>query len=153
MSSVVIYHSKYGSTREYAEWLAEAAGAELVPLAEAKQLDLSGYDAVAFGCPYYAGRLKIAGFAKSCVPGLAGKRVAFFAVGAADPDSPDARKGYEAAFPEPVRAGMRFFYLPGRISLAKMSALERAVMKMMKARDVDKTDRALVVPLAEFLRG
>lgn len=153
MNAVVIYHSKYGSTRQYAEWLAEEVGAKLVPLADAKRPDLSGYDAVAFGCPYYAGRLKIAGLVKTCAPGLAGKRVAFFAVGAEDPDSPNARKGYEAAFPDTVRDGMRFFYLPGRITLAKLNALERTVMKVMKAKDLDRTSRAAIEPVADFLRG
>ena len=153
MKKAIVYHSKYGSTQLYAEWLAEATGAELVPLGRAKEFDLAACDAVAFGCPYYAGRLKIAGFVKDWVPRLAGKRLAFFAVGAAEPDSPEARKGYEAALPESVRAGMEFFYLPGRITLAKMNALERGMMKMFKARDVDHTDRAAILPLAEFLRG
>ncbi|MFO7638894.1 MAG: flavodoxin domain-containing protein [bacterium] len=153
MKSVVIYYSKYGSTRTYAEWLAEATGAELVPQAEAKKLEFAGYDAVAFGCPYYAGQLKLAGFVKACAPRLAGKRVAFFAVGAAEPDSPDARKGYDNALPEEVRAGMRFFFLRGRIELARLNAIERTVMKLMKARDVDHTDRAAIAPLAGFLLG
>lgn len=153
MTKAVIYHSKYGSTQEYAEWLAEATGAELVSLAEAKKLDLAGYGAVAFGCPYYAGRLKIAGFVKDWVPRLAGRRLAFFAVGAAAADSPDARKGYEAALPEEVRSRLEFFYLRGRINLAKLGAVERMMMKMFKAQDEDHVDRSAIGPLAGFLNG
>ena len=153
MKKVIIYHSKHGSTKEYAGWLAEATGAELVPLAEAKKLDLGAYDAVAFGCPYFAGRLKIAGFVKDSLPRLAGKRIAFFAVGLAKPGSPDASKGYEAALPEETRAGMRFFYLPGRLVKAELGFLERQMIKMAKAEDIDRMDRAAIAPLAEFLKG
>ncbi len=64
MKKIVVYYSKYGSTADYARWLAEASGAEVMSLAEAKHLNLSGYDRIVFGCPYYAFRLKIAGFVK-----------------------------------------------------------------------------------------
>jgi len=153
LKSVIIYYSKYGSTKDYAEWLAQATGAELVPLAEAKKLDLSGFDAVVFGCPYYAFRLKIAGLVKSWVPRLAGKKVAFFAVGGEEPTNPDCRKVYDTAFPDSVRAAMRFFYFPGRIALGRMSWFDRLIMKLMKAKDYDHTSRDVIAPLVEFLKG
>lgn len=153
MKNAVIYHSKYGCTREYAEWIAAATGAELVPLAEAKQFDPGDCAAVAFGCPYYAGRLKISGFVKASLPGLGGKRVAFFAVGGQKPDDPDIARGYENAFTPAQRQQMRFFYLPGRIICARLNWFERQVMKMMKASDYDRTDRAAITPLVEFLKG
>jgi menaquinone-dependent protoporphyrinogen IX oxidase len=153
MKNAVIYHSKYGCTREYAEWIAQAAGAELVPLAEAKRHDLAGYDAVAFGCPYYAGRLKISGFVKTSLPKLGGKRVAFFAVGGQKPDDPDIARGFENAFTPAERQQLRFFYLPGRIICAQLNWFERQVMKMMKSSDYDRTDRAAITPLVEFLKG
>jgi menaquinone-dependent protoporphyrinogen IX oxidase len=153
MKKVIIFHSKHGATQEYAEWLAEATAGESVPLAKAKKLDLSAYDVVAFGCPYIAGRLKIAGFVKDRAPQLAGKRVAFFAVGITPPDSPDVSKGYDAALPEEVRAGMRFFFLPGRLTTAKLGFLERQMIKMARAEDTDRVDRAAIGPLADFLNG
>jgi hypothetical protein len=48
---------------------------------------------------------------------------------------------------------MRFFYLPGRIALGRMAFLDRLIMKMMKATDYDRTDRAAIAPLVEFLKG
>ena len=153
MATLIVYYSKYGATKDYAEWLAQATGAELVPLARAKKLDLTAYEAIAFGCPYYMGQLKIAGFVRTCAPQLAGRRIAFFAVGGQEAIGPDIRKGYDAALSDEIRAGMRFFFLRGRISLARMNFLERAVMQMMKAQDYDYTDRASIAPLVEFLKG
>lgn len=153
MKTIIVYYSKYGSTRDYAEWLAAETGAEAVPLAKAKQLDLSACDAVVFGCPYYAFRLKIAGFVRAWLPKLAGKKVAFFAVGGEEPSSPDCRKVYDRTFSEEARAAMRFFYFPGRITIGRMGLIDRLVMKLMKATDCDHTSRAAIVPLVEFLKG
>ncbi|MEO0081427.1 MAG: flavodoxin domain-containing protein [candidate division WOR-3 bacterium] len=151
MKKVIVYYSKYGSTEDYARWIAEATGAELVPLAKVGQLDLSNYDVIVFGCPYYAFRLKIASFVKQWLPRLAGKKVAFFAVGGEDPTSPNCRKVYDKTFTEEARAAMRFWYFTGRITLARMGFLDRLVMKIMKAKDYDRTDRAAVGPLIEFM--
>lgn len=152
MKTIVVYHSKYGSTKDYAEWLAQATGAELVPLTQARKLDLAGYDAIVFGCPYYAFRLKIAGFVKSWLPRLTGKKIAFFAVGGEEPSSPDCRKVYDKTFTGETRAAMRFFYFPGRIAIGRMSAFDRLIMKLMKARDYDHTSREAIAPLVEFLK-
>lgn len=150
---LVVYYSKYGSTRDYAEWLAEATGAKLVPLALARKLDLAAYDAIALGCPFYMFRLKIAGFVKSRAGQLEGKRVAFFAVGGGELDNPADRQGYEKALPEEIRAGMRFFYLRGRLRVARLDFFDRTIMRMMKTADYDHTDRAAIAPLVEFLKG
>ena len=151
--TLIVYYSKYGSTKDYAEWLAEATDAKLVPLAQARKLDLTAYDAIALGCPFYMFRLKIAGFVKSRARQLKGKRVAFFAVGGAEPDNPTDRDGYEKALPEEIRAGLRFFYLRGRMSVARMGLFDRMIMRMAKTADYDYTDRSAIGPLAEFLKG
>ena len=47
--SIVIYTSKRGSTRQYAEWIAEDLGCEALPLSDAKGMDLHEYDCVIYG--------------------------------------------------------------------------------------------------------
>ena len=47
--SIVIYTSKRGSTKQYAEWIAEDLGCEAVTLADAKELDLYSYDCIIYG--------------------------------------------------------------------------------------------------------
>jgi ADP-ribose pyrophosphatase len=153
MKSIVVYHSKYGSTRQYAEWIGAETGAEVVELKQAKQKHLTAYDAVAFGCPFYAGRLKIAGFVQECAPKLAGKRLAFFAVTARQPDDQGIVTDYERAVPEDVRRSLRFFALPGRLMLSQLSFLERGVMKMMKATEFDRVKRDEIKPLVGYLQG
>lgn len=49
MKTIVIFNSQTGFTRRYAEWIAEATGADFMELSLAKQKDLTAYEAVIFG--------------------------------------------------------------------------------------------------------
>ncbi len=46
---------------------------------------------------------------------------------------------------------MQFWYLPGRIVLARMKPLDRMIMRIMRAKDFDRTDRSALAPLISFL--
>ena len=49
MKSIVIYNSKTGFTKKYAEWISEAAGCECVELKKAGKVKLAEYDSSVFG--------------------------------------------------------------------------------------------------------
>ena len=49
MKTIVIYNSQTGFTKRYAEWIAEATGADCVELSAAKKKDLAAYEAIIFG--------------------------------------------------------------------------------------------------------
>lgn len=47
--SIVIYTSKRGSTRQYAEWIAEELGCKATALSDAKDINLYDYDCIVYG--------------------------------------------------------------------------------------------------------
>lgn len=49
MSGIILYKSKYGSTKKYAEWLAEETGFAPMDVGNASIEDVSQYDTVLFG--------------------------------------------------------------------------------------------------------
>ena len=52
MKTLIIYHSQTGFTAKYAQWMAEATGADRVELKEAKKKDLKffdSYDKIIYG--------------------------------------------------------------------------------------------------------
>lgn len=51
----VIYKSVYGSTKQYATWIAEALGADLLEAGQAKLETLRKYDTILYGGGLYAG--------------------------------------------------------------------------------------------------
>ena len=46
MKTIVIYTSQTGFTKRYAEWIAEATGADCFELSAAKKKDLTTYDCI-----------------------------------------------------------------------------------------------------------
>ena len=49
MNAIVIYKSKYGSTKAYAEWIAEALSCQAVEAKSVKADDLLAYDTIVYG--------------------------------------------------------------------------------------------------------
>ena len=54
MKTIVVYRSKYGSTKAYAEWISEALGCEMIEFKEAKIEQLMKYDTIIYGGGLYA---------------------------------------------------------------------------------------------------
>ncbi|MBR4890467.1 MAG: flavodoxin [Clostridia bacterium] len=54
MSSIVVYKSKYGSTKNYAEWIAEELSCEAVEAKKVNADDLLKYDTIIYGGGLYA---------------------------------------------------------------------------------------------------
>ena len=80
--TAVIYYSKYGTTRRYAEWIASELEAELFDARKFKKKDLSRFDTIVYGGGIYAGGIKgIELITKNWYKGLSEKRVIVFAVG------------------------------------------------------------------------
>lgn len=61
MKGVIIYKSKYGSTRQYAEWICAETGFDLFDVKQCPH-NLSQYDLVVLGSNVIAGRLSLAGY-------------------------------------------------------------------------------------------
>ena len=61
---VVVYISKYGASKQYALWLAQALGADLFDGEGLHVKDLREYSTIVFGSGIYAGRLPIASLFK-----------------------------------------------------------------------------------------
>ena len=83
---IILYQSKYGSTKKYAQWLQEATGFEVMEVKKAKADTMTGYDTVVLcGAVYASGIAGISYFRKNKNM-LSGKRAAVFCVGASPYD-------------------------------------------------------------------
>ena len=49
MKTIIIYHSQTGFTKRYAQWIAEASGADCFELSAARKKDLDAYDTIVYG--------------------------------------------------------------------------------------------------------
>ena len=120
----VIYYSKTGFTRKYAEWLAEALECDAVAYPQAAKTTWSDYDTVIFASWFHAGRIqKLDWFMR--LP-LAGKKRIVAAVGAMPADAPEVPAALRSNFGDGW-AQYHVFYLPGGLCYEKMGAADRAL--------------------------
>ena len=125
MKAIVIYHSQTGFTKRYAEWIAEAAGADCLELSVAKKKDLTSYEAIIFGGWACAGSISKINWFKSNI------------------DNPEIDQALKQNFKEIAPEKVSVFYCPGGFNYEKMSASSKLMMKMfikmLKAKK-DKTE-------------
>lgn len=135
--AIVIYTSKRGSTRQYAEWIAEDLGCEAVPLCDA---DLKNKDLHEYDCIVYGGWIRGSGivdfnkFAGHLDAGLM-KRLIVFGVGFADETAENYAQvwGYSIGKIDPKNEnGAVLYILGGRYDPVAITGFDNFLMKIMR---------------------
>ena len=148
MKAIVIYNSQTGFTKQYAEWIAEATGADCLELCAAKKRDFTAYGAVVFGGWACAGRISKISWFKGNIDKWAGKKLIAFCVGGSPMHSPGIEEALKQNFNVAEREKVKTFYCPGGFNYEKMSAPSKLMMRMfiqtLKAKK-DKTDAERVM--------
>ena len=86
MNGVILYQSKYGMTRKYAQWLFDATHFDLLEMKQAKGTDLSRYEVIVFGGGIYASGIAGLNALKKQLAHLSPRKVVIFCVGASPYD-------------------------------------------------------------------
>lgn len=154
MKTIVIYTSQTGFTKRYAQWIAEASGADCLTLSAAKKKNLDAYETIIFGGWACAGGISGLGWFKSNMDRWADKKLIAFCVGASPMDSPEIESALRRNFTEAERERISVFYCPGGLNYEKMPAPSRLLMKMfirtLKAKkDKTETDRDMIRMMSE----
>lgn len=134
--TAVVYGSVYGSTKEYAQWIAEALSADLY---ENKNLNISAlepYDVIIYGGGLYAGGVSGIKLISSHPEFIQKKKVFVFTCGIADPAQPEniehILKNLDPVFPTELKEQISFYHFRGRMDYARFSTKHRVMMWMMK---------------------
>ena len=136
MKALIVFDSKHGTTEEAAQSIAAAVkeaghAADLLDLRKkgAAAVALSGYDAVALGGPFYAGRWsrRARAFAAARRADLSGLPFGLFAIGS-NPDLGDkaARSTLPPSLASAVSASA---YFGGRLDFERLGRLERFIVE------------------------
>ncbi len=135
MKGIIIYTTEYGSTKQYAKWVAEKIK---LPIYEFKKMpDLAKFDLIIIGAPIYAGKPIRTEFLND----LDKKMVLF---------SP-CLNTKEVDFPA------KFFPLPGRMNVKKLKFLHKMIVKMLiffnkTVKDHDHVKKANLKDLITYLK-
>ncbi len=139
MKAIVIYTSKTGFTKRYAQWIAQAASAECVELSQAKKMDFSTYDTIVYGGWACAGMISKVKWFKENISKWHDKKLIAFCVGATPMGSPNIEEALKNNFPEADK--VKAFYCPGGLNYDKMSGVSKLLMRMLGKLLKNKKDR------------
>lgn len=140
MKTVVVYKSKSGYTRTYAEWIAEELGADLKENNRLKAEEMLGYDTIIYGGGMYAGGINGLKLIKQNLESLKGRNIAVWATGA-NPGRPEEMQAvWEKHFSPEQLSNIRTFYLRGGFDLSLCSTGDKVLMKLLKSQLQKKED-------------
>jgi len=174
MKAIVIYKSKYGSTKQYAEWIAEELGADI---SEAKSTDvkkLAEYDTIIYGGGLYAEVIAGVTLITKNMDALEGKKLIVYTTGI----TPIEYREYydklvlDKNFKGDVRDKIKVFNFLGKMILEELSLPHRTAIKALKKlmsgkenptemekllvtlcdADGDFTDRGAIAELIEYAK-
>ena len=131
MSGIILYKSKYGAAKQYAEWIAERTGFSCIRTEDADIKKISDYDVIVLGGGIYASGIAGLSFLKKNTGKLKGKKIIVFCCGA----SPYEQKAFEAVKQHNLKgelAGIPCFYCRGAFDMSEMTFRDRTLCRMLR---------------------
>lgn len=135
MSAVVVYRSKYGSTKAYAEWISEELGCDIFEYKEVKIDDLLKYDTIIYGGGLYAEVINGVYLLTKNMDKLKGKKIAVYSTGITPLE---CREYYdklviEKNFTPEMLDQIKVFNFMGKMIIEELSLPHRTALKALKA--------------------
>lgn len=176
MNAIVIYKSKYGSTKAYAEWIAEELCCDAVDAKNVKIDDLVKYDTIIYGGGLYAEVIAGVYLITRNIEKLEGKKLIVYSTGIT-PTS--CREYYDTLVmdknfrTEEMRKKIKVYNFMGKMVLSELSLVHRTAIKTLKKimsgkenpsemekllidlcdADGDFSDKSAICDLVEYAKG
>ena len=173
---VVVYKSKYGSTKKYAQWIAEECQADLFDVLEVNPEKLKQYDTIVYGGAIYANGISGVSILTKNYEALKGKKIAVFTVGiAAVNDEESFLPIIEKNFSKEMVDHIKFFHFRGGIDYKNLGMIHKSMLTVLKAASakagakkisdeeieilskkkgkLDYTDKNTIEPLLQYLKS
>lgn len=170
MKTIVVYKSKTGYTKKYAEWIAEELNCDIKE--NASLGDIIGYDMIILGGGVYAGGLNGLKLITKNLDKLSDKKLILFAVGANPGRDKDTIPYWNKLLSEEQQKSIGHFFLRGGFDFSKLKGADKLMMSMIKKHlqkiddpsdddkgmldaydtPVDFTDKANIKELLEYAK-
>lgn len=134
MKSVVIYKSKTGYTKKYAEWLAEELSADILEVSKADIDMLESYDTIIYGGSLYAVGITGVKFILKHIDKLKDKKLVVFATGASPKRENVIKEVQDKNFTKEEQEFIKFFYLRGGFNYKKLNFFDKFLMNALKRK-------------------
>ncbi len=134
MNAIVVYKTKYGSTKTYAEWIAEELSCEAVDAKNINAQKLSEYDTIIYGGGLYAEVINGVSLITKNLDKLKDKKIAVYTTGITPLDCRAYYDTYviEKNFKGGVPENVRLFNFLGKMKMDELSLVHRTALKSLK---------------------
>ena len=136
VKTLIVYFSKYGTTKEYAEWIAKELNGDIYSINKFNENILNNYDTIIIGSGLYAGKVKGVDLLVKNYETLKNKKLVIFTCGLADyskSENMDSIFGrLKTEFPEKIIEEIKIFYLRGGINYKKLNLKHKIMMSLLK---------------------
>lgn len=134
MKAIVIYKSKYGSAKTYAQWIAEELSCKAVDAKNVKADELENYDTIIYGGGLYAEVIAGVTLITKNLDKLNDKKIIVYTTGITPID---CREYYdklvlEKNFKKGVPENVRIFNFLGKMVVSELSLVHRTAIKSLK---------------------
>ncbi len=171
---IIIYQSKYGATKKYAEWLVEMTGFDCIETPKVTLNAAIQYETIILCGGIYASGIAGLSFLKKYISDLKTKKIAVFCVGA----SPYDEKAFNEIKAHNLKNQLNnipVFYGRGAWDESRMSFKDRALCKLLKkaiakkepdtyepwmkalmsasGQTCDWTDKKYLIPVHDYIEG
>lgn len=172
MEAVVIYESKTGFTKRYAEWIAEELKCDIFDYESVSLPSITKYSLIIYGTRIHAG--KVDGLKKIKALFANNTNIIVFATGG----TPSAAENtintiWKTSFSEDELIKIPHFYMQGGLNYGKMGVVDRLIMKTLakilsrkKGKNSDEigceqaigssydiSSREYILPLVQFVQA
>lgn len=134
MKAIVLYKSRYGSTKAYAEWIAEELSCRVADAKQVKIDDLAEYDTVIYGGGLYAEVIAGVTFITKNIDKLNNKKLIVYTTGITPLDCRDYydKMVMEKNFKGDVGSKVKVFNFLGKMVMDELSLVHRTALKTLK---------------------
>jgi menaquinone-dependent protoporphyrinogen IX oxidase len=154
---LVMYFSKYGSTKKYAEWIASELNGDVYNIKSIKQDILENYDTIILGSGLYAGKIEGINIIINNYETLKDKKLIIFTCGLADYNKTEninsINKRLEKIIPVNIRENIKIYYLRGGMNYKKLNLKHKIMMDFLKKMIQKKGAEKLNEENKEFLES
>ncbi|HLP50264.1 MAG TPA: flavodoxin domain-containing protein [Chitinophagales bacterium] len=130
-NGIVIYESRYGAAKQYANWIGERLGLPVKRSIDLSPWELAAYDFIIAGSSIYMGKILLRNWLVKNESALLNKKVLFFIVGAAPAtETEKTTKYFTDNIPTALLKKDNQFYLQGKSVFGELGLADKFFLKM-----------------------
>ena len=172
---VIVYRSKYGSTKKYAQWIAQETKSDLFNTSEIGVDELVKYYTIVYGGGIYANKISGISIITKNYELLKDKKIVVFTVGIESTSDKESLSDIiEKNFSKEMLKNIKLFHFLGEIDYENLGMIHKSMLTMLKTTSskqgakkisddeieilltkkgkLDYTDKNSIEPLLLFLK-